>query len=418
MHKFRVPALVCFLVLALASTAYAEGFAVYEWSARGVALGGATVARKPDASAIASNPAALTQLEGIHLMAGATSISPKGKINFDDAPYATGPSQLRQQDWIMPHAYYAHRVADRVSLGIGEFSRFGLGFRYSPTWQGAANVYKVELQTASVNPNVAVKVTDDFSFAVGVELMYLDILIKKQVNGMVPGLGPVPGAAINIAVDGDSVAFGANIAAHYKLNDEWSVGALYRAPVKHNVEGDMTVKTSVPGLPGGSSKTTYDANATVTMPQSFAFGIAWEPTEKLSIEAGAIWTDWSSFDALDIYSDGGPNSLSEKNWENAWRFNFGIEYALTDWLDLRAGYVWDNCPVTDAHEDYLIPTAGRKIYSAGLGFKFDNLAIDLAYGYLEAEERDYGSRPAEAVYKGTTHSAYSHITSLSFSYKF
>ena len=48
--------LVCALalVLAFSGVARAEGFALYEYSARGIALGGAVVARgNPDASAVA-----------------------------------------------------------------------------------------------------------------------------------------------------------------------------------------------------------------------------------------------------------------------------------------------------------------------------------------------------------------------------
>ena len=46
MRKFVLrAALLAVFTLLMAGTAMAEGFGLYEWSARGIALGGATVAR-------------------------------------------------------------------------------------------------------------------------------------------------------------------------------------------------------------------------------------------------------------------------------------------------------------------------------------------------------------------------------------
>lgn len=61
------------LVLCLALCplqAWAAGYGVYEWSARGNALGGAMVARDADPSSVAYNPAAITDLEGAQIQMG------------------------------------------------------------------------------------------------------------------------------------------------------------------------------------------------------------------------------------------------------------------------------------------------------------------------------------------------------------
>ncbi len=69
------------LVLAVtASGARAEGFGITEWSARGMALAGGMVARADDASAVAYNPAGITQLPGTTLMFGSALSLPSGSI--------------------------------------------------------------------------------------------------------------------------------------------------------------------------------------------------------------------------------------------------------------------------------------------------------------------------------------------------
>ena len=76
MQRLRAVLLACALVLLAAQSGAAAGFGIYEWSARGNALGGATVGRGDDPSAIASNPAGITQLDGIRVLGGVTFIHP------------------------------------------------------------------------------------------------------------------------------------------------------------------------------------------------------------------------------------------------------------------------------------------------------------------------------------------------------
>ncbi|MFW6036528.1 MAG: hypothetical protein ACOCPS_01720, partial [Desulfonatronovibrio sp.] len=47
---------------------YSAGFSLYEWGARGTSMGGTMIGRADDPSAVAYNPAGITQLEGIQTM--------------------------------------------------------------------------------------------------------------------------------------------------------------------------------------------------------------------------------------------------------------------------------------------------------------------------------------------------------------
>lgn len=168
----------------------------------------------------------------------------------------------------------------------------------------------------------------------------------------------------------------------------------------------------------------------MTLPDSFALGVAVYPMEKLSIEVGAIYTLWSKYDELQInFGDdvipvgGNPFNLTDqttspKNWDDVWRFNVGVEYAALDWLDLRLGYVYDNTPVPDDTIDYLLPDSDRQIFSTGLGFHQDNWAVDVNYSYLLFADRDIDERLEDFVYDGKVENADAHIAGISFTYKF
>ncbi|HDQ93212.1 MAG TPA: hypothetical protein ENN89_03725, partial [Synergistetes bacterium] len=60
----------------MCGTALGAGFALYDFSARGNALGGAMVGRADDPSAIAFNPAGITQIPGSSYMTGLAFIMP------------------------------------------------------------------------------------------------------------------------------------------------------------------------------------------------------------------------------------------------------------------------------------------------------------------------------------------------------
>lgn len=407
------------MVLATAQFCSAAGFAIYEWGARDMALGGATVGRADDPGALASNPAGITQLDGIQVTGGVMGIHPVLDVVTDDVSETSDKDAL----YLPPHFYATWKVNDRYSIGLATFSRFGLGTVFDEGWKGRYNSYEATMESVSVNPNVAVAVTDKLSAAFGVEAMYLNFNQKKKIDFSGAQLAAFDGDA---DLEADGFGYGFNMALHYKPCQYAKVGLAYRSPISMKVTGDadFTVPSTVGPLPG----TLFDdtsASGVVTLPDSFSFGIAVYPIEKLSIEFGAIYTLWSKYDELKI--NFGDNVLptltpdedvSPKNWNDVWRFNVGIEYAALDWLDLRLGYVYDNTPVPDDTLDYLLPDSDRQIFSTGLGFHQDNWAVDVNYSYLLFADRDIDERLEDYVYDGKVDNADCHIAGISFTYKF
>ena len=431
MRKFclRLAMLACFLILA--GKAHAEGFALYEYSARGVALGGSVMARKPDASVVAYNPALMTRLPGIHVMGGASAISPAGKMRTTDDFGDTEITRLKSSTWLIPHMYYTQQLNDSFTVGVGEFSRFGLGFEYPHNWPGRFNVYEVSLTSASLNPSIAWAATDKLSLAAGVEIVYVSLDLKKRARfPVVPG-GPALGALevdSNIQ-DADDVGIGFNLAGHYQFNDQWAAGLQYRSQVRVHAHGDVQYSyVNFQGLPGTEpvAQNVYDsvfkdggAHATVILPDSIAGGLSWSPIPELSLEVGATWTRWSSFRALNIHLPE-PIGVSNnpKHWKDTWRFNAGVEYEPLDWLALRAGYVYDQSPMTKRYADYLVPTDDRHIFSLGVGFKWDAWTLDLAYAYIMPLDRAYKASSETHVLDSKTRDSSTNIFSLSLGYQF
>jgi long-chain fatty acid transport protein len=160
-----------------------------------------------------------------------------------------------------------------------------------------------------------------------------------------------------------------------------------------------------------------------------SLGAVVRPMERLSVEVGAIWTRWSSFDELS-FSFSQPivviprpltvvdQSVTPKDWHDVWRIQVGAEYKVVDWFDFRLGYIWDESPVPDATVDYLLPTDNRNLYSIGGGFHWQNWTADVSYTYLTNEDRTVTARQSDGILDSEFESVDAHLIGLSLSYKF
>ena len=389
------------LVVCCAPVARGEGFALKEWSARGVALAGGMVGRADDASALAYNAAGITQLPGTHFMGGFAFISPSGSMvtsqNGHENTTFTKPAV-----WTAPHGYASHQLNDNIWLGLGVFSRFGLGNSYPGSWAGRMNVYDVGVQTVSFVPTVAVKLNDTFSVSAGVEAMHAHMYMGTKIPTQTSRTSPL--TYNDMQLEGDGWGYGAHFGLHMRLNDQWSVGLNYKSQVTMPLNGDVefgsqgsNLLTRVSHLPNASN---CSANTTLQLPDSAALGIAYKPLDNLSFEVGTVWTRWSTYNALNIYMDNGYNSINNKEWRDGWNFNTSVEYKPLDWWALRAGFMYETPVVNENHADYIIPTNGRHMLSLGTGFNWNNWTLDLAYAHLWINSVDYSTTDASGINSG------------------
>ncbi|MCM0754152.1 outer membrane protein transport protein [Desulfovibrio aminophilus] len=366
--------LVC--VLAAPGAAGAAGFALYEYSARGNGMAGALAAtQRPDASAVAYNPATLTQLTRPQAMVGTTVITPTATVVRNGVD-----QKIKDQSFVVPHAYYVQPLSEKVVLGIGEFTRFGLGTKYPYDWGGAAKMYDVLFESYSVAPTLAFRCTDDLSIGVGLEVMKASVDIRRHIAA--------GGSDFDMHLQSEGVAIGGNISALYKFNEEWAAGLVIRTPM--DLYGSGTVSYSGARAAPFNAYREGDMSMTTTLPDSYTLAVSWTPNEQFSMEAGATFTRWEQYDNFKYDFDNNPpaDTTDWKYWRNVWRLNVGAEYWATDWLAVRAGYVWDQEPIRDGYEDYMVPGNDRQMVTSGLGFKWDSLTLDLSYQYLWAKNRD------------------------------
>lgn len=439
-----------------APMSFGAGFALYEGSARGNALGGTLVGRADDPSAIYYNPAGITQLPGLQLMAGGTVILPSTTLNTVNL-YDGGKAETDTEDnvWFPPHLYATYQFSDNLWFGAGLYSRFGLGTEFDENWVGRYNSYNAQIQTLTFNPNVAVKLGDHWSIAAGVNVMWFDLKLEQKIDAtgifVKGGKGDALAAMgipttvndprtnlldVDSSLEGDTFGYGFNLALHYKPFDWLAAGISYQSQVKQNIDdgdADFSKSATLSAIPGTDAWfNDTGASGTVKLPDMYSFGLMVKPIERLSVEAGLTYTRWSTYDQLRIkYEDpiiiapvaGGVLSVDEavkvKDWTNVWRYQVGVEYKATDWLDLRLGYIFDESPIPNETVDYLVPASDRHLYNTGLGFHWNKYTLDFSYTYLMIEDRDISQRQIQdGVLESETEGGDTHLIGLSLSYKF
>jgi len=364
------------------SWAWASGFALVQQGTAAMAQGNAFVAEASDASAVFYNPAGLTQLKRAQFYQGSF-------FNYPDREYSGGQdSQTNHRLYRSMTAYIAIPVHDRIALGFGFFSPFGMGTVWPMTWAGRYITTFSSMQTYSLNPVISVKVLENLSLAAGYDVMWSKVRLKRKIPVVFRGKVFPDGET---QVTGEGSGSGYNLGLHYEPVSGVKLGVAYRSQIKVNHSGAFTTSLPVPLGAGPTSP----GEATIVYPPSLTMGIAYSRFKPLAFEFDTTWTGWSSYDKLKINLDqrvlinGVPTTTltTPKNWHDTWAFRFGASYEVNDWMKLRAGYIYDLTPVPDTSFDPQVPDSNRHIFTVGQDLKIWRFTLGIAYNYILSEAR-------------------------------
>ncbi|MBR2981923.1 MAG: outer membrane protein transport protein [Kiritimatiellae bacterium] len=393
-----------------AGAALGAGFGLYEASARGNAMGGGLVGSTGDATANYYNPANLTESTNITFTVGVSFINP-----FCDVTVDGRRQQKMDAGWFPPpHAYVAAPITEDLVFGFGSFCEYGLGTKYDNDWALKGDTTETTIEQFTFNPNIAYKITEDWSVAFGARMSYITFENYKTMTIPVPQLNSVfPG---RVHLEGDDFNCGYMLATQYKVTDDLDVGIVYRSRINHRIEGDFDLNSRPKNISG-------DASAKLVLPASVTMGANYDFTKKFRGGAALTWTEWSTINHID-FNIPMPRT-QELNWHDAWRVGFGFEYDFTEAFCGRIGYSYDWDPSADAHGTTMLPPGDRHIVGFGIGYKIlEDLRIDLGYNFImmESETRmmaaQDSSNGAERIFRFECDNSYSHIASVSLTYSF
>ncbi|MBZ9610479.1 OmpP1/FadL family transporter [Rheinheimera maricola] len=440
-------------------SAHAEGYKLFEQSVS--SIGNAYAGRGAqvtDASLVYSNPAALTELDGAQLSGGLNLISAKTNYRNATAQSANGQSVVGRSEGanslneLVPFVFYANKMSEKLSWGIGFYVPFGLSSDYNDDFVGRYFADETAVQVLSLQPALAYKLNDKWSLGAGISLNHAEGTLSKfkdhsglcelgeaTTNAMF-GMPVYNDAYCNshYEVEGDDIAFGYTLGIHGEPVKGTRLALTWHSAVRYTLKGDSIITNTpitganvagnpnfavvAPNLPAidlrsgklaANDRLVEASQLDLTTPASAAFSLDQQITTALSVQFSAAWTQWSEFQSIDIVSNDinpsislntqlPPNLNSEgyigyipEYWQNSWSFALGTTYVYQADLTLKAGVAYDENPIGQSHKTARIPTDHRVWLTVGANWQLSNtLSLDFAYGYLftgdiSVNEREY-----------------------------
>lgn len=398
---FTIIGLACVLSVP-AVDAGAEGFAINEWSAEGVAMGGARMFAENDAANIAYNPASITKVRGEAFKQSAVYISPHGKYTAYDAtgkPIDEGKNVVHA-GWA-PGNYYVKQLNDRDWFGIGLYSRFGMISEFERSSVVASNAFFSRLNGVSLTPTYARKFDNKWSAAIGAEVNYVGLELQKNALGIIP-----------TQTKGESWALGWNAAANYAFDEKNELGLVYRSKVTHSMEADFKAYM----VNGMSIK--RDAYGKVTLPDSWAIGYNHKFDDRTRVELNGTYTKWSTYDALNIDIEGLGTIASPKNWSNGWRYALGVEHKLSDKYTIMGGYAYDESVIPFDGADFIVPTGARRTYSLGFQYHDKKQTLAMTLGFIDIDGLSIKGHMGDTYNTARSHDNYAKVVGISYQRNF
>lgn len=403
--------------------ALASGFAVEHQNAeaQGSAYAGAQ-AKGADAGFAAYNPAAIAGLSRAELSANATVLF--GATGYENASAtllgAFPAAGLSEDNGVLPVAFVpasaiAFPVSERLSLGLTVTSPFGLRSEYDVASAARYYAQDADLLTIAVAPTAAYEITDRIAIGASLRIQYADLTVSQVVDAggvaflsMIPGF--TPGSSDLFAeFKADDIAIGFLAGAQVEPVDGLRFGFSYASKIEHDFDGAATFDIAgspaafvLNGAAGLFADT--DFTSTLRLPASYSLGAAADVSERVRLLASVALTKWSVFDqlVLDFANPAQPPEIITAAWDDTWSFGIGGEYQANEETTLRAGFAYDETPVTDAFAGPRIPDTDRRWLNAGVSHAFsDRLTVDFAAGLNVApktrEVRLDGTAPGDAL---------------------
>ncbi len=380
--RTSIRAVASALCLLAVTTSYGLGFRNPDQDARATGQGEAFVAQADAPSAIYYNPGGLTQLSG-------TEISSGGLIIFRNIKFNGAKAHEELNDPAFTgHTYLATDFGlERWRFGLGINIPFGNAVDWGNRSSFRYQLTKTSLRVFNYELAAAYKFNDHFSLGAGFSFYDSTTELNRLVLFPPPFFPPgTPDGKFRF--DGDGQAFGATAGLLWTINEQHSIGVVYRSPFVIDYHGDIVVRKDATGLYGRSP-----ATAEIIFPQSAAIGYAFRPNQKLKLEVDAEWTDWDTLNAVRLHSPNGafatsPGSSVPFNWESSWYLEGGAQYKLDEHWTLRGGYIFSQNSVPNSTFSPTLPDSHRHVFSLGLGFATGrHINIDVTYQYSLSEDR-------------------------------
>ena len=354
-------AVISVISLLLLSAVMGGGFYLAGQSPEAVGKGNAFVATANTAAAVYYNAAGLSQIDSSSLQVGFYAVS----VDVE-ARVGGGDFDVDDDIQVVPQIYAAFRLNEKVVLGLGVNSPFGLASDFGDNTSFRTTATRSEITYATVWTVASYQVNENLSIGGGFGFHHADVTLRR-------GVFPTP-IGDELTLEGEDEAISWTVSALWQPSEKHSFGVVYRSETDFTLEGSAE-------LVGPITPFRNDAQVDFSTPATFAVGYSYRPNSKWNIEANVEWVNWDSLGTLTVEQDGGADSQLPFEYEDAFVYSIGAEYNFGNGYFARCGYNFIESAQPDEFFSPAVADADRQFISLGLGYKGENWSWDAAYQF-------------------------------------
>ncbi len=349
----------------------AEGLRIYGMSAEAQMKGEASVATARSGDANWYNPAALLEGEKREVSAGLNYLV----ILADYTNMAGVKTENQRKTFPLPSMYYKQNLSPSWAIGVGVNTPFGLASEYEKSAPFSYITTGGEITLLNVSPNVAYQVTKSLSVGAGVNYYQSTAKLTQQAPWSILAASPDG----EIKIEGSGSGVGVNSGFLWKIDDTQRFGATYKSEVKVKYSGKDASVENVPFIGGATYKTGVETS--IRFPDIVSMGYGFKPTEKLEIEIGGQWTNWTDVEKLTITFDQPtaflPNNTTRMDWKDSWVGRVGGTYQMNPTWSFAGGYFYDTSPTRESTYTPLVPDGDHHVFSLGAMYKSGGFSVGI-----------------------------------------
>jgi|FLOH01.1.fsa_nt_gi long-chain fatty acid transport protein len=366
-------------------------------------MAGVATATPLDASgALLWNSATITALKGNSIQFGMEMLKPS--IDLSSAmPTAGGlMSDTTSSDSAVspiPSFSLVYHIPDSdLTFGMNAVGVSGFGVNYPASStnpllmappNGFGSVYS-NFQMLQLSPTIAYKVNKNWSVGFAPNIDQASLAIN-------PGCFAAPNDPDGTFGNGDEVypsglnaatswGFGAQAGVFYQGTGDWDFGASYKS---QQVFNDFEFNST--DAAGAFRQLKLDMD----FPAIASIGLSYRGVDKMVIGLDARYIDYKNTDGFDPAGFGSDGSVTGFGWDSIIVVALGAQYEVDECLSVRAGYAFNENPISDENSTFNVPAPAIIQQHASVGMSYcvgNDWFFDIAYqhGFENSIEGEMG----------------------------
>lgn len=356
-------------------------------------MGGASTAAPIDASgALYWNPASISGLPGSSIDFGVELLYPQTRLGstYGANSFAPGfpPGTISGSDrgddgvFAIPSMALVYKPDDSMfTYGLGVFTVGGFGTNYRadntnpilapsliPFGVGVGSLY-TNFEALNLTPTISMQLTDHLSIGGGPILALAQLqadplfLVSPNPNGAYPS-----GTNTRTSWGG-----GFQLGAFYKFDNGLNLGVSYKSTQWLEAFHWQTEDNL-----GNPRDLSYNFN----LPSIVSFGVGYTGFDRWTLAADFRYIDYGHTEGFNTTGFNTDGSVAGLGWRSIFAVSLGAQYQLTDTVSLRAGYSYNQDPITSAQSSFNVAAPTILEHTVYMGFSYrvsDALSLSLAY---------------------------------------